>query len=164
MKLLLLSDSKTPVKIFPKVKEIVSEKISNLEIEIAYVPFMVDFPQKVLEAEKDFDYIFVFSLYDEETPEIKTVMEKLIEVEIKTGKKIMKILRETDFEGTNKKELKSLSKKLTKKWSFFIIEYIAPEKTAKKAEFEEDPDEFADDEKVFGADDDMFASNDSEYR
>ena len=125
MKVFLISDSKTRINFFPELSDMLAEKIADAETEIVFVPFPEDIPAKAKEAieSEDAELVFVFSAFKKIDFRTELVLSKLIDVELQTGKKIIKILQKKSFElfsGQNE----NAKQELAQKWCDFIIDYM----------------------------------------
>ena len=140
MKIALLSESKTPINILPKLKENLQKQIIDAEVDISFVPSIEDLPFKAKKLAFSHKVVFVFSLYeDEEKQKAKMVLEKLVDVEVETGKKIFKVVEESETETfITEQHLEAEREELAKKWADVIVKVLFK------------PHELAPDEKVLG--------------
>ncbi|MDD5162958.1 MAG: hypothetical protein PHD95_02005 [Candidatus ainarchaeum sp.] len=125
MKVSLISDSKTRINFFPELSELLAEKIADIETEIFFVPFPEDIPAKAKEAieSEESELVFVFSACKKLDFRAELLLSKLVDVELQTGKKIIKIIKKKSldlFQGSEKNE----KEELAKKWCEFIIDYL----------------------------------------
>lgn len=124
MKISLISDSKTRINFFEELSEKLAEQIADIETEVFFVPFPEDIPAKAKESfeSEEADFVFVFSA-SEKAAKKELLLSKLIDVELQTGKKVIKAIEKADFDL--KKEAKEKEKqKLAKKWAEFLIDYM----------------------------------------
>jgi riboflavin synthase len=125
MKVSLISDSKTRINFFTGLSELLAEKIADIETEIFFVPFPEDIPAKAKEAieEGESELVFVFSACKKFDFKAELLLSKLVDVELQTGKKIIKVIRKKSFElfQSNKE---SAGQEFAQKWCEFIIDYL----------------------------------------
>lgn len=125
MKITFLTDSESRVNVFPALVESLREEIADLEAVEEFVPKKEDLPQRALELVEETDLLFVLTLYSEENKRIQMVLEKLIDVEIKTGIKIIKAFEESEvFELESTEEIELEKSALVEKWSSFLLNYL----------------------------------------
>jgi len=144
MKIALVSDSESGVNIFPLLRERLSQEIADVKLEEAFVPTKLDIPHKVLELTQTSDLIFVFCLYSEKDFQVQILLDKLVEIEIKTGTKILKAVEQSEIEElADVEEIEAETQALAEKWASFILNYLYnPEKFIPKIEKEEEFSEF----------------------
>lgn len=124
MKVFLISDSKTRINFFHELSDLLAEKIADVETEVSFVPFPEDIPARAKEAieSEEAEFVFVFSACKKLDFRAEILLSKLIDVELQTGKKIIKIVQKKTFElfaqGENGKQ------ELAQKWCDFIIDYL----------------------------------------
>lgn len=139
MKVSLISDSESGVNIFPALREKLGEEVADLKFEEAFVPNHLDLPHKALELAENSDLLFVFSLYPKNDFSVEILLEKLVDLELQTGKKIIKAVEELDLEELKEAELDEELTALAEKWSTFILNYLYhPEKFIPETEKESD--------------------------
>lgn len=144
MKIALISDSETGVNIFQKIRAAVEEEAADIKMEEAFVPTKLDIPHKALELSGNSDLLFVFSLYSEKDFVIEILLEKLVDVELQTGKKIIKAVEQSELdEIIDATEKNTAIDELAEKWASFIIAFLYhPEKFVPQKEEEESEEEF----------------------
>ncbi|HLD58894.1 MAG TPA: hypothetical protein VI977_04630 [archaeon] len=123
MKICLVSDSKTRINFFPELSDLLAEKIADIETESFFVPFPEDIPAKAKESiDEGAETVFVFSSI-KDSSKAHMLLSKLIDVEIQTGKKIVKAIEKKGFDM--KPEAKQgAAQKLAEKWAEFLIDYF----------------------------------------
>ncbi len=125
LRIALLSDSQCGINFFPKLGEKLSGQIADAEIETHFVPSPEDLPLKAKELASSCDLIFVFSLYSEDKSRAEMVVEKLVDVETETGKKIVKAIEESELDDINTAEqLEEEKERLAEKWSSLIVKTL----------------------------------------
>ena len=135
MRLFLFSDSKTGINFFPMLEELLHKKIADLQVETIFVPFPEDLPAKAAAVAAESDLAFVFVLYQEKDFKIEALLNKLIDLEMQKGMKIIKAIEESELENFNEVQLEEEKDRLAEKWSEFIINYLfKPETFAPKQE------------------------------
>ena len=122
LKIALLSDSETGIKIFQKLSENLLKKIADAEISEHFVHSVSDLPFKAKQLAASHGLVFVFSLYEEKTKTVEMVLEKLVEIELETGKKIIKALEESELDDINTEGLfEEERERLASKWVEIIV-------------------------------------------
>ena len=121
MHIFLVSDSKTGINFFPELEEKLSGQIADLELDTIFVPFPEDIPAAVHAIEEEADFVFVFVLYEELDFKIQALLNKLIEIEMRSRVRIVKVIEEKEFGTLNEQRLEIEKEKLSKKWSELII-------------------------------------------
>jgi hypothetical protein len=95
MKMSFIGFKDSPINIFKEMAEDLSKKVSGLELSERFVPFVEDLPIVSLEESEESDFIFVFALVEEEKKDFVT--QKLIDVELKSGVRILKSIMVDEF-------------------------------------------------------------------
>jgi riboflavin synthase len=125
MKISFITSAESKVNILPGLVESLSKEIVDLEAEQAFVPSMLDIPLKALEMASTSELIFVFVLYPEKGPEVETLLEKLVDVELQTNTKIIKAVEQSAIEElVDEQELEAEKQTLVERWSKFIVDYL----------------------------------------
>jgi len=93
MKITFIGYKDSPVNIFDGLAAALRKKISGVEIEQRFAPFLEDLPKLAQESAEESDFMFVFALAPDEK-EIPVIEEKLIDVELKTKTRMLKAIRE----------------------------------------------------------------------
>jgi hypothetical protein len=139
MRIALLSDSRSGINIFPLLGEKLSAKIADVEISAHFVSSPEDLPLKAKELLKSNDLVFVFSFCEGGRAEM--VLEKLVDVEVGAGKKIIKALGESELGDINTREqFEEERERLASKWCDVIVKTLfSPQGFAPK---ESPPEEF----------------------
>ena len=126
MRIALISDESS-VKLLEAVQERLLREIVDLETEFYYVQLVTDIPFKCSELTEAFDILFVFSSYEKENMEIQVVLNKLIDLEMKAGTKIIKGLQLLE-ELPELEDLEEEKDSLADKWSRIILSNLIEEK------------------------------------
>lgn len=144
MKIALLSDSETGINIFSKLREKLSAKIADAEIEEHFVPSPEDLPLKAKELTESNTLVFVFSLYFEKDSSVEMLVEKLVDIELETGKKIVKAIEESEVGDISTEEaLEEERERLAEKWTDIIVKILFfPKDFAPTEELPENPSIF----------------------
>ncbi len=124
MRVFLVSDSKTGINFFPQLEELLHKKIVDLQAETIFVPFPEDIPARVSAVAAEADLIFVFVLYEEKDFKIELLLSKLIDLEMKTKAKIVKVIEESEVQDLNELQLEEEKEKLAAKWGEFIVNFL----------------------------------------
>jgi len=124
MHIFLVSDSKTDINFFPELEKELKRKIADLEIETIFVPFPEDVPAAVSHVLEEADLVFVFVLYDEMSFKIQTLLNKLVDLDMRNKTKIVKVIEESEFENLDEMRLEQERDKLAEKWSKFILDLL----------------------------------------
>ena len=114
MKVALLSSEESQPDFLEMLKAKMETKIADLEFSIIKARKNLDIPKKLSKIE-GFDIVVVVILYSSESMELKTVLEKLIDIDIE-GIEIIKMLEKTEpVEDMSEKEAMQLKNELTAK-------------------------------------------------
>ena len=124
MKVFLVSESGTGINFFPELEALLARRIAGLDCRSIFVPFPEDIPAAVKQVVSEADLIFVFVLYDELDFRIKALLDKLIELDMSSKAKIVKVIEESEFEGLDRARLEREKQKLAGKWSSFIVDLL----------------------------------------
>jgi hypothetical protein len=89
LKTALVTAADTEVNFLPELKKYLASKIANIEVEEFVLPSVLDIPAKISSAE-GYDLVFVSYIYSRESAELKAILAKLLDIELSTGKQIMK--------------------------------------------------------------------------
>jgi hypothetical protein len=103
MKISLIGCKESPISIFPELARELSKKISGLELEERFAPELEDIPELALESTKESDFIVVFVIAGDD-PLKKIVLEKLIDVELKSKVRILKAIEEDSFSSSEEED------------------------------------------------------------
>lgn len=135
MKITFLSDAESEVNLFPEFSAKLRAEVADIELEEVFVASKEDLPKKALDLSQEAELIFVFTLFPERTAKIDMVLEKLIDVELKTGISIVKAFEESEvFEMESEEEIGLEKDALAEKWASFLVrllfhpDEIAPKK------------------------------------
>jgi len=125
MKITFLSDAESKVNVFPSIAAKLREEIADIETEEFFVPVKEDLPRKALELSSDASLLVVLSLYPERTPRVEMLLEKLIDVELKTGTAMVKAFEESEvFDLESDEEIELEKEALAEKWGSYIIKLL----------------------------------------
>lgn len=118
MKLDLITFSDSEINFLPQLSKYLSSKIANLSISETALDSPLDLPKK-LSSLRGSDLIFVSIFYAHESIELKIALERLVEFELSSGKKVVKAIEkiepddfEVDEESLAAKYGKIIGKKL----------------------------------------------------
>lgn len=143
MKLALITCSEQPVDFFDELGTFLAEESLDIATEAFYAPSFLDMPllAKQVSETKEFDMVFIIYLFEEKNPLNEAVLSKLIDVELQTGIKSIKVIEESDLPAILTEEsLEDEKANLVEKWGKYIIDVINyPEKF--KPEFESEEEE-----------------------
>jgi len=128
MKITLLGYTDNSVNIFPALAKVLAKKISGLELEERYVPFAEDLPIVAFEASEESDFIFVFALLDDEAM-ADFIKKKLIDVEIASETRILKIVDSDEFSGMSEEEYLEKKDQLVIEFSDLIVKILFNEES-----------------------------------
>ena len=122
MKVALITSSEQPVYFFPELAAVLVERVSDLEIEEFFVPFGFDIPFQA-KACKNFDAVLACYHYDsDQTATAALVIDKLVDVELSTGVKIVKAVEPIFDEDLDREEdLAAFKDALVEKWSNMLL-------------------------------------------
>jgi|GEM_PF-1070817 len=123
MRIALIAWRNNPVDIFKSLSLQLSKRISGLELEMRFVPFLEDFPIVANECAEECDFIFTFALV-EAGESISFIKEKLINVELKTGTRILKALDEDTISGLDESEYLDAKEEMIKSYADLIVNIL----------------------------------------
>lgn len=124
MRIFLVSDSKTGINFFPELEGVLRKKIADLDLDTVFVPFPEDVPAAVANVLDEADLVFVFVLYGELDFRIQVLLNKLVDVDMKSKAKVVKVIEESDLGSMNEPQLEREKQSLAEKWSKFILDYL----------------------------------------
>ena len=122
MKVALVSAKTSTVDIFPALKENLSKEIAGIEFEELFVPSADNLPAAASKLAGKADLVLVFALFEEPSEEISFLKQKLVDVEIASGKPVLKYIQESELEREDRKE--EYIEGLAEKWSETIIDVL----------------------------------------
>jgi len=114
MRIVCISSKDSLYDVINELKEKLEKEIANTDVELHYVQRHLDIPANVLQV-KEADLIFVFVGYEELDLEVKTTMERLVDVDMKTDIRIVKAFEEVGVTEDDE-ERKVKEKELADKW------------------------------------------------
>jgi hypothetical protein len=123
MKISFIGCKESSIDIFADLAKELSKKISGLELSERFVPVLEDLPEVALEEAEDSDFIFVFVLTDD-SARSEIIKEKLIDVELKTKTRIMKVIEEDSFVGLSEEEYGMEKQNLVEEYSQRIVDIL----------------------------------------
>ncbi len=123
MKISLITWKENPFSIFKDLSMSLSKRISGLELEQRFVPFLEDLPIVAQECSEDSDFIFVFALV-EDNQDGKLIKEKLIDVELNSKVRILKALEEDSLSGLDEEDFIEAKIELVEKYSDIIVSIL----------------------------------------
>ena len=125
MKVCLICDSETIVNILPDVEKKLKEEILDIKCSVDYSPSRLDIPLKIQQNAKKADIFFVFVLYPKKTTDISILQNKLVDLELSSGKPIIKAIIESELEEiADSNELEEERQALVAKWANYILRFI----------------------------------------
>jgi len=133
MKITLIGFKDNSVSIFSDLAKALSKKISGLEIEERYVPFPEDLPIVAFEASEESDFMFVYALLDDEDL-VNFIKKKLIDVEIASETRILKVVEVDDFAGMEEEEFLDKKEALVLEYADLIVKILFNEEAFKPKE------------------------------
>ncbi|MDD3083443.1 MAG: hypothetical protein PHP82_00280 [Candidatus ainarchaeum sp.] len=135
MKISFVGCKEDSINIFKDVAEKLSKKVSGLELNERFVPFLEDLPIVALEETEESDFIFVFVSTNEDQKSF--ILEKLVDVELKTGIRILKAIEIDDFSDLGEEEFFEQKDLLVEKYVDLIVNILFNE-----VEFEPEDKDF----------------------
>jgi len=134
MKIFLVSDFESGINFFPELKKEILSKILDIGIESFFVPTVLEIPAKAKELAQKADVVFVFHAFEEFSFRQEILLEKLVDLELSSGKKIIKAVEEKEIdENSRENEILEEKKALSKKYSEQIVDWLFhPEKFVPK--------------------------------
>ena len=107
MKLALVTSSEGGIDFLPELKSALEKEIADIVVQTHYVSKNIDRPGK-LASLQGMELIFVWIPIEEETPEKRMITEKIIELEMEKGLKIIKVFEsgEEDLTEIQSSEIK----------------------------------------------------------
>ncbi|MCX8158143.1 MAG: hypothetical protein N3D73_00575 [Candidatus Diapherotrites archaeon] len=95
MKVALITFNDTYFNFFSGLSNYLTKNFANVQISQIVLDSLLDLPKKLISL-KDFDLIFVSYFYTQESIELKVALEKLIDFEITSQKKVLKLIKKID--------------------------------------------------------------------
>jgi len=123
MKISFVGYKESSINIFPALSKALSKKISGLELEERFVPQLCDIPEIALECTKESEFVVVFALTEEKNL-IESIKEKLIDVELKTGVRILKEINLDSFSSLDEEDYLEEKDLLVEELSQRIIDIL----------------------------------------
>ncbi|MDD4250906.1 MAG: hypothetical protein PHX27_01795 [Candidatus ainarchaeum sp.] len=122
MKISFIGCADNSINIFKAVAGALSKKISGLELNERFVPFVEDLPIVALEETEESDFIFVFVMVEENQKNF--LIEKLVDVEIKSGVRILKAVEIDEISDIDEEEFIELKDSLVEKYSQLMVNIL----------------------------------------
>ncbi len=119
MRIALVASRENEVDIFPALKKSLMSKAAGLEFEEFFAPGPDNIPAAAARAAETADLVFVLVLFEEASDDIAMLKEKLVDVEISSGKTILKCVQELELERDDQKD--EYVQELSEKWTEKII-------------------------------------------
>lgn len=127
MKISFIGWKDTEVNIFKELAVSLSKRISGLELEERFVPFLEDIPAIASECAKESDFLFVFALVDD-IEDVKYINQKLIDVEIASETRILKALTEDSLSGMDESDYLESRDELVRTYADLIVNILFNER------------------------------------
>lgn len=122
MKVALITSSEQPVYFFPELAAALVERVGDLEVEEYFVPFGFDIPFQAKQC-KSCDVVLACYHYDsDQSATAALIIDKLVDVEISTGVKIVKAVEPIfDEDLDREEEVAAFKEALVEKWANMIL-------------------------------------------
>lgn len=127
MKITFIAYKENSIHFFKELARDLSKKISGLILEERFVPEVEDIPFVAQESTKNSDFVFVFLVNDDEE-ENDLIKEKLIDIELKTKTRILKVVENEVFDYDNEAEYDEEKDNLAEKYSDMIVSILFNER------------------------------------
>lgn len=124
LKICLISCLETGINFFPELKKELLSKILDSNADYYFVEKSLDIPLKAKQEIQTHDLLFAFATFEEGDFREKILLSKLVELEISSGKKIIKAVEEPEFEGLQGDGKEKAKKELSEKYSQEIIDWL----------------------------------------
>lgn len=121
MRVFLVGDSKTGIDFFPELESFLLGRVVGLEVQSVIVPFPEDVPAAVKSVLGEADLVFVFVLYEELDFKIKALLNRLVDLEMDSGSKIVKAVEESDLGALTGYALEAKKSRLAEQWGSLIL-------------------------------------------
>ena len=109
LKIELITFSDSEINFLPQLSKYLSSNIANLSISETALDSLLDLPKK-LSSLKDPDLVFVSIFYSLSSAELKIALERLVDFELSSGKKVVKAIEKIDPDDFDESE-EALAKK-----------------------------------------------------
>ncbi|VVB75201.1 Uncharacterised protein [uncultured archaeon] len=123
MRITFIGYKENSINFFPELGKLLSAKISGVELEERFVPFVEDLPIVAAEASADSDFIFVYALVDE-SEQVPLIKQKLIDVELASKTRILKLVEDDSFSGLNQDDLFDKKTELSREYAQLIVDIL----------------------------------------
>ncbi len=123
MRITFIGCKDNSINFFAELGKLLSAKISGVELEERFVPFAEDLPIVAAEASEDSDFIFVFGLVEDEE-QVHMLKQKLIDVEVASKTRILKIVEADSFWGLGEDELLDKKTELSREYAQLIVDIL----------------------------------------
>lgn len=142
MTIFLVSSPENKLDFFPELADFLGEEISESDVQSYFAPMLSDIPMTVNEIIGSAEIVFVFIAREKNNPITGIVIEKLIDLELKHGIKIVKAVEEINFEELDESELEEEKDRLAEKWGKHVLRVMfEPESFALPVEEQEEAEE-----------------------
>lgn len=128
MKICFLGYKDNSINIFKDLGKALSKKISGLDIEQRFVPLAEDIPIVAMELADEADFIFVYALLDDEEMAV-FLKKKLIDVELATKTRILKVVEEDSFSGIDEEAYLEKKENLVEEYAKLIVDILFNEQS-----------------------------------
>jgi len=123
MRITFIGYKENSINFFSELGKILSAKISGVELEERFVPFVEDLPIVAAEASADSDFIFVYALVDEEE-QVSVIKQKLIDIELASKTRILKIVENDSFSGIGEDDILDKKTELSREYAQLIVDIL----------------------------------------
>jgi len=127
MKIAFIGWKDNEVSIFKELAAALSKRISGLELEERFVPFLEDLPVVAHECAKECDFVFVFALV-EDIEDARFIKQKLVDVELSTGTRILKAVTEDTVSGMDETDYIEAKDELVREYTDTIVNILFNER------------------------------------
>ncbi|MFA5931417.1 MAG: hypothetical protein WC821_03835 [archaeon] len=128
MKICFLGYKDNSVNIFKELGKALAKKISGLDLEQRFVSVPEDIPIVAMEMATESEFVFVFALLDDEDL-AAFLKKKLIDVEIATKTRILKIVEEDFFSGLDEEDYLEKKESLVEEYAKLIVDILFNEQS-----------------------------------
>jgi hypothetical protein len=120
MRISFIGYKENPINFFKELAVDLSRKVSGLELNERFVPSLEDLPFVALEETHDSEFIFVFAITNNDTERL-LIEEKLVDVELSSGTRILKAIEIDDYSDLNEEQYLEEKDTLVNHYSDVII-------------------------------------------
>ncbi len=123
LRIALISSEESITNPLPALNSFLNEQIINVEVEEITVKMNLDIIAAINELE-DYELVFVFVSYIKEDAKIRLLLEKLVELEMQKGVKIIKAVEQDEEEEAEMEKISDSKGPLVQKWGNFILKEL----------------------------------------